>query len=178
MLLAVLFYLDEGIGLLFPGLTACLVHELGHVLVIHIIGGKIERLELTASGAVLVLDTRYPLSYVEEGVSSFAGPMANFVCGGVAAYLGHYLTAGVNFAIGLFNLLPIWPMDGGRVLCSALSLFWAEERIDKCILMVSFVLVGGLFSIGFMLIREFGNPTLLVTSCILLICIGKNYFLK
>ena len=172
LLLAVLVYLDEGIGLLLPGLAACLVHELGHILVIRMVGGRIERLELTAAGAVLVLDTRFPLSYLKEAVSA----LADFLCGGAAICFGHYLLAGLNLAVGMFNFLPIWPMDGGRVLYSLLSNCWDAGRTEKCMAVISAGLVGVLFWVGLVLMIQWGNPTLIVTSAMLLIYMVKNYF--
>ena len=178
LLLAVLFYLDEGADLLLPGLAACLLHEMGHIFVIRMLGGRIERLELTAAGAVLVLDARFPLSYRREAVSAMAGPMVNFLVGGVAVCFGGYLTAGLNLAAGMFNLLPIWPMDGGRALRALLSNCWDAEKAERSVAVVSGTLICTLFAVGFMLLERLGNPTLFITSGILLICGLKKRFLK
>lgn len=174
LVLAVLFYLDEGDGLLFSGLLACAFHELGHILVIRLLGGRIERLELTAAGAVLVLDPYAPLSYGKEVAAALAGPLSNLLCGGVAAALGCFLSAGLNFAAALFNLLPICPMDGGRVLCALLSGRLDAETVERVSAVLSGTLLGALLGAGLMLAKQLGNPTLAVSAGILLACTLKG----
>ena len=118
--MAVMFWLDEGVGLLGWGVLACVVHELGHLLVGAALGGRPRWLSLSAVG--LELNMEYPagLSYGRELAVALAGPAVNLVTGGICAQFGNYLLAGVSFGLGLFNLIPIPPLDGSKVLFSLL----------------------------------------------------------
>lgn len=178
LLMAVLFYLDEGVGLLFSGLLACVFHELGHILTIYILGGRVERLALTATGAELVMDARFPLSYLREAIAALMGPLTSFLCAWVAACANCYLAAGLNLTAGIFNLLPIWPLDGGRVLYALFSMRWDAVKMEKTMTVFSAGLVGVLFGIGLILLRWWGNPTLAVTSGLLLTGVLKKSFFQ
>ena len=164
LMLSVLFYLDEGVDLLGWSLLACSVHELGHIAIIYLFGGKIERLKLTAVGAELELNSKRPLSYVQECLAALAGPMANLFLAGVAMGGRLFLLAGLSLGQGVFNLLPLLPLDGGRCLYFALgrivNINWAEAVL--CV--TSAVTTGILLGIGFVFGHIFGNITLLITA--------------
>lgn len=162
MLLGLLCCLDQGTDLLGPGLLACALHELGHWLAIRLLGGRIAWLRLTAVGAEMALDGTRPLSYGRECAAALAGPAASLITAQLAARGGLYLLAGLSLGQGLFNLLPILPLDGGRALGLLLSLTGADA--ERAMGVLSAVLSGLLLGGGLILLRVFGNPTLLVTA--------------
>ena len=126
--MAVMFWLDEGVGLLGWGVLACVVHELGHLLVGAALGGRPRWLSLSAVG--LELNMEYPagLSYGRELAVALAGPAVNLVTGGICAQFGNYLLAGVSFGLGLFNLMPVLPLDGGRALWAVGPIWGTDGR--------------------------------------------------
>ena len=107
-------------GLLLPTALAALCHELGHCAALKLTGNGVARLSLSALGAELT--PRRPLSYASQLPTALAGPAASFLCAFLAARWGFFLFAGLSLALGLFNLLPIAPLDGGRVLQSLCAL--------------------------------------------------------
>ena len=82
----------------------------------------------------------------------------------MAAGCGLYLLAGLSLGQGLFNLLPILPLDGGRAMGLLLISLGGETRARKAMCVLSAVLSGVLLGGGLVLLRVFGNPTLLVTA--------------
>lgn len=164
VLLGLLFYLDQGMDLLGWGLLACALHEVGHWLTIRLMGGRITRLCLTAAGAELTLDGAWPLSYGRECVAALAGPAASLLTAELAARGRLFLLAGLSLGQGLFNLLPILPLDGGRALGLLLISIGGEDRARRAMCVLSAVLSGVLLGGGLVLLRVFGNPTLLVTA--------------
>lgn len=164
VLLALLCYLDEGLGLLGWGLLACALHELGHVAAVRLLGGGVKGLRLTAVGAELALDGARPLSYGREALAALAGPGVSLLTAGLAAGGRRFLLAGLSLGQGLFNLLPILPLDGGRALGLLLSARLGEDGAERVLAAASAVLSGLLLGGGLILLRIFGNPTLLVTA--------------
>lgn len=133
LLLALMLYLDEA-GLLPWACLACLLHELGHYGAVRLVGGRVRRLRLTAVGAEMELASPYGLSYGEEWIVTMAGPGASLLAAWGAARLGALLGgegwfffSGLNLITGLFQLLPVRPLDGGRALTLLLSALWSEE---------------------------------------------------
>lgn len=168
LLLGALFWLDEGVGLLPWGLAACAVHELGHIAAAAALGGRIEGLSLTVVGAELRIGYEVPLTYGRDSLVALAGPAANLLWGVLALALHWKLAAVLTLAVGAFNLLPIMPLDGGRVvyglLAGRLDIDWAERLMTA----LSGCLVGLLIGVGAVAAVQFANVTLLLTALWLL----------
>lgn len=168
LMAAVLFYMDEGVGVLPWAVAAAFLHELGHCLTSIWLGGRFGALELSAVGAQLRMDYSVPLSYGREIAITLAGPLVNLLLGVSAAYLKLYLLAGVSLGLGLFNLLPIEPLDGGRALFSGLSVLFGEQRAHQVLTITAGGLVGVVVGAGGIVAAYFGNFSLLVTGIWLL----------
>ena len=168
LLLGALFWLDEGVGLLPWGLLACMIHELGHVVAAAMLGGRVVCLSMTAIGAELDIKYAMPLTYSQDSLVALAGPAANLVAGWLALTLHWELAAALSLAVGAFNLLPVLPLDGGRVvyglLANRLDLDWAERLMTA----LSGCLVGLLVGVGAVAAVQFANVTLLLTALWLL----------
>lgn len=106
------------------------LHELAHVVVARGLGFRVERLELLPFGGVVQFDKAFDGTRGSEIAIALAGPLHNFVFAGLAFVLlrretvppgfGKFIFE-LNLAMGLFNLLPAIPLDGGRVFRAVLS---------------------------------------------------------
>ena len=109
-------------------LLASMVHELGHFLVLRILGARIRGIRLEMLGVVMETDT-FRLSYPKELAAALAGPAANLL---FAAFLAGrercLVLVGANLSLCLFNLLPIPPLDGGRAAELCLVWLWGPDR--------------------------------------------------
>jgi Zn-dependent protease/CBS domain-containing protein len=124
--------------LLFFG--SILLHELSHSLVAKRLGLPVRDITLFIFGGVSALE-KEPVSAKQEFQVAIAGPATSFILGALfllIAASGYALSeensppfavaeylAVINIAVGIFNLLPGFPLDGGRVLRAAL---WARSR--------------------------------------------------
>jgi stage IV sporulation protein FB len=106
-----------------------------------------------------------------------AGPVVNLVQAGLCARMGYDLLAGAGLILGLLNLLPIGPLDGGgllRLLCQFLLGPWAGERAAG---VVSLVFLGGLVYGGWvLLVRANGTPALLLFALWLFFFTISSFF--
>ena len=115
------FYRLDPVGCFWPFLGAAAIHEAGHCLAVKLCGGSIHALSLTVRGAVLQTT---PLSYRQEAICALAGPCAGFLLL-LLVRLFPWL-AFWGLIQGIYNLLPVYPMDGGRALRCALLSRWAS----------------------------------------------------
>jgi stage IV sporulation protein FB len=115
---------------LFTLFLLVLVHEIGHVVMALSFGWTVREVKLLPFGGVVEVEEAGGVPAKEEAIVAIAGPLQN-VWMGLAAWgcgqLGlwdqgwaEYVWK-ANLMIGLFNLLPIHPLDGGKLLQAALS---------------------------------------------------------
>jgi Zn-dependent protease len=109
-----------------------LVHELAHSLYALRKGGRVRDITLLFIGGVSQV-SEAPRAPRHEAVMALVGPLVSLVLGGLFLGLsaiagetsfglrfGLFYVGGLNLMLGVFNLLPAFPMDGGRVLRAAL----------------------------------------------------------
>lgn len=132
VLASLLLFLDRE-GAAPAVLAAWLLHEGGHLLLLYGTGGRVRRAELTLGGVRIETEKGRRLSYGGELISVLAGPGINLALALGCARLGErwYLFAGVNLALGVFNLLPVPGLDGGRGLALLKLLLTDEEKKRK-----------------------------------------------
>ncbi len=120
-----------GIAFLVAVFGSVLLHELGHALVARRYGIETRRIVLLPIGGLAQLEGE-PANPREEMAIALAGPAVNFVLAAVLFVLGTIVgsKAGyglldaltlANLSLGVFNLLPAFPMDGGRALRAFLA---------------------------------------------------------
>ena len=123
--LAAVWYFDS-CGIFWPFLAAMTVHELAHAAVLLLLGGRIESVRL--SFAQVELRTGL-LGDRTELWSTAAGPGINLLCGWLfRRWMPAF--AAVSLLLALFNLLPVWPLDGGRLLRTLLRMRWGAAGVD------------------------------------------------
>jgi Zn-dependent protease/CBS domain-containing protein len=120
-------------------LFACvLVHEFAHVFVGERGGARVSCVTLMLVGGVSEV-TEFPRRPLGEAAMALAGPLASLALSafGFALFevarqpdlrFGLHYLGYVNLALAAFNLLPAFPMDGGRILRALLSLLTSRVR--------------------------------------------------
>ena len=123
-----------GLGLALALFGSVLVHELAHSLYALKKGGRVQDITLLMIGGVSNISTP-PKTTRQEAVMALVGPLtslflaavfyvANRVVAGLDSFdlqFALFYLAEMNLFLGLFNLLPAFPMDGGRVARALLA---------------------------------------------------------
>lgn len=148
-------------------LTA-VIHELGHGAVAERCGYKLNQITLMPFGAVVNGDID-GLKPKDEILIALAGPFTNLVVGlffvalwWIYPVLYAYtdLVVALNFSVAVVNLIPTYPLDGGRVLCSLLTVKWGKERANRFCKILGITLSCVLFIAFFITIKTTINLSL------------------
>ena len=139
-----LAYFDTA-GLFFPYFSAAALHEGGHLLALRGLRGQLQHVTL-GFGDVQIRTA--PLPPGAEALCALAGPAANLLCAGLFLRILPEF-AGVSLALGAFNLLPVYPLDGGRLLCALLRLALRNTRAARTLeLLVGLFCCAALLALG------------------------------
>lgn len=158
-------------------LFACiLLHELGHSYVAKSYGVKIKDITLLLFGGVSSME-EIPRDPSQEFKMAFAGPLVSLVIGfgllalhitaisfipaysGTSIYLMVGILASINIVLALFNLLPAFPMDGGRLLRA-----WYAKRMSYVKATQYAAYIGKMFAFLMGIIGLFSNPWLILIA--------------
>ncbi len=152
--------------------TCVVLHEFGHILTARRYGVEAHEVTLLPIGGVADMN-RMPQKPYQELLIALAGPAVNVVIGlglllGLGAFDPAALTrlddpaigllprlAAANLFLAVFNMVPAFPMDGGRVLRAALAMWLGQQRATRIAAQIGQLLA---FFLGFL--GLFGNPIL------------------
>jgi Zn-dependent protease len=172
------------IGFVVAIFGSVLLHEYGHALMARRFGIGTREIILLPIGGVAQL-TSMPRDAKQEFWVAIAGPLVNVVIAAILAIvvygvgpivglpgvesglLDSLLWANVGLAI--FNMLPAFPMDGGRVFRAALELRWGRLKATEIA-----VLLGRVIAVGLGLWGLYGNPMLVLIAVFVWVAAGRE----
>ncbi len=131
-LICVLAWLDGRLCLWFMAGVLC--HEAGHFLVLKLCGVKICGFSLRLTGAMICTGQT---GYGQECLCALAGPAASLLAAGISLRLLPRFAV-LNGLLAAVNLLPLYPLDGGRILRAALASYLCQEQMEKAIRLVTY----------------------------------------
>lgn len=164
-LLAIVF----GVAFLLAQFASVLLHELGHALVARRYGLRTRHIQLTPLGGIASIDSLGLVAPRAEIAIALAGPIVNVaiasILGLVTATTGASLYGFLpalmwaNLILAGFNLLPAFPMDGGRVLRAWLTLKKGPRVATR-----TAVKLGKVIAVGLSILGIFTNPMLIAVA--------------
>ena len=168
----IIFYFTRQIEIYSILMLFALIHELGHLLAGLLVGMQPEKLELMPFGVAISFKIK-PEEYnkkikkgnqieIKKIIVALAGPITNFIVIVIILNLNIELFKALtiiytNFLIVIFNLLPIYPLDGGRILKGILHINIGKQKAEKYINIISKITVTILTIIASILILHVHN---------------------
>jgi hypothetical protein len=145
------------------------MHEFGHALACRSVGGKADRIVLWPLGGVAYVSPPQRPGAVLWSI--VAGPLVNvallplslwFTSLPIDSDLNRFLySVGViNVVLLVFNVLPIYPLDGGKILW---ALLWFVMGRGRALMVASAIGIAGTAALGLMAIRS-GNSWLVIIA--------------
>ncbi|MBI5964481.1 MAG: tetratricopeptide repeat protein [Chloroflexi bacterium] len=193
-------------------LLCILLHELGHMLAAQLVGVEVKNIVIWILGGLTNLSRKAEKPF-HHLIISAAGPLVNiflaFLCVLFYVFISFLLLpnfqneglflwaqtfvnlffslALVNIILVVFNILPIYPLDGGNILHAFMEMLFGKSNADLITLVISIPILLGLIIFG-LVTRDY----LLLFSCVLIglaistlnrsslhwINMGANYLFK
>ena len=154
VLFLLLFYFTKQLYIYLIIMFFCCIHEIAHILVAKILGFKIKYIELHPFGFCCEIKPKigdYNRKFANSNIVEFkkiiiaiAGPLTNviliLILNTIFSYLENInLMIYSNLVIILFNILPIIPLDGGRILNTITSYYFPYKLNFKLTFFLSMV---------------------------------------
>ena len=188
-LILILFYFTNQIEIYTLIMIFAIIHELSHLVAGLVLKMKIKRITLMPVG----LSIEFKIPYEDLNIKilksnklelkkiliAIAGPLINIIIIFMSSFLNiklelKQLIIYSNLLITVFNLLPIYPLDGGRIFKSAICLIKGKRKAENIINKISnimFFLIMIIFSI---LIYYLKNISVLIIMFYLLYIVTKE----
>jgi stage IV sporulation protein FB len=149
-------------------LSFIILHEISHAIIAKFFGVQIKEITFSCVGLELSVERFYKLNYIKKIIILLAGPFINFIFYLIFRfYIKNNLIACINILLSLFNLLPIYPLDGGKLFIIALQNKF-KLRANNFIIIFNCASIIFLFILGiYQIIIFYPNISLIIISIFL-----------
>lgn len=154
-ILVILFFITNQIKIYAMIMLFAIIHEFGHLLAGILLGMKPAKMEIRPFGVSIDFDVKGKDYNIRIGKGNFielkkifvalAGPMTNVIIILIISnvfsfeYNDKMIMIFSNMALILFNILPIYPLDGGRILKGMIYMFNGKYTAEKYIYKISYI---------------------------------------
>ena len=164
------------------------IHELGHMIAGIVLRLKPKSLSLMPFGISITFETYgyKKLIEIKKIMLAFAGPFVNFIIVIIAIILNidyniKEMIIYSNFLIAIFNLIPLYPLDGGRILKGIIKIKKSEMETDEIINKISnysIIILTAISSILILYLKNFALVLILIYLWIMVVKENKKYTMK
>ena len=188
-LFAILFYFTKQIELYAMIMIFALIHEFGHLFAGLLMGMKPEKIELMPFGVSISFKINVKeynrkikkanILELKKIIVAIAGPLTNLLIILITSKLKLEIIKEItiiytNILIMMFNLLPIYPLDGGRILKGILHINLGKTKSEKYINNISKITVIIITAISSILILYIQNIAVFIINLYLWYLIIKE----
>lgn len=139
IILLLIFYFTNQVYIYFLFILFAIIHEIGHLIAGILVGRKVEKMEILPFGSCITFKNTVEeynkkvfkgnIGNIKSIIVALAGPCTNIIIASILYKLNSSsINIYINLLIAFFNLLPIYPLDGGRVIKEILHLNLGKKK--------------------------------------------------
>lgn len=146
LIFVIIFYFTNQLRIYLIIMFFCIFHELGHLIAGLILKMRPEKIEIIPFGLSISFDTNFDNNKIKEIIVALAGPVVSLILTIFCRYIDlKYITIQEavysNLLILLFNLLPLYPLDGGRIIKGILDIKFGTVEGEKLTSKISYITI-------------------------------------
>lgn len=192
-LFLIIFVITQKIKIYGVIMLFSLIHELGHLICGLFLGLKPEKVTILPYGLKINFKTKIDEYNVKVGkgniialkriILALAGPITNMICIiityiiekniGMELELYQYIIYS-NLLIAIFNLLPIYPLDGGRIIKEITYIKFGSKRSYKYTSLITEITLYTLTAMTSILIIQYKNIAMIILIIYLWVVVYMN----
>lgn len=179
VLMIILFYAFEGTHFTVYLLISAVLHEIGHIICTYRLHRKIEKISAEPFKICIEISNPNTLSYKEEIILALSGPLVNILIAATFFMLLQFTNLNfvedfqfiiiINLSIFAVNMLPIYPLDGGRIFYAALKQHFDYDIAKKVNDVMSVIILLPFLFLSFLILVMTGYNVSMIFICIFLV---------
>lgn len=181
----IFFFMFDNVNMYLIFLLFITIHEIAHLVVGLIIGGIPKKMTISIFGVSMEFYSYKKNKILYKIMFFLIGPLTNIIIGMVCnkILVQNELKKNIvftNYAIGIFNLFPILPLDGGKILKEILKKAFGFDCSNKIMIVLSkffLITISLIYSILIIEIKNIMILFLLIYLWYLYIIEEKKYYL-
>ena len=133
---------------LYTSIFSALLHEIGHLCALKHFGADILEFKISLFGGNIKTQNIERIDYLKDIIISLSGPMVNLYLSLIFCFFNKFFENSifieiimVNLILAVFNLLPFYSFDGGKILEAILKIYFNETIASRVITIISFIVL-------------------------------------
>ncbi len=112
-----------------------IIHEIGHIIIAYILGYKVVKINIFPCGLLSVFNLKINDSIFKDFLIALAGPLFQII---FFQFIKKYYF--IHLFLIIFNLIPIYPLDGSKIVSFFLYLFFPYKKCNNILFYLSYIL--------------------------------------
>lgn len=142
-------------------------HESSHILVGTLLGKNIRAFNISICGVSISFENDHyqtddkikdKMFFLKEIIIYLAGPISNFIL--AIVFKNVKIIFDINIALGVLNLIPIYPLDGNNVLKDLLLMCIDNNKVERVLKVLNLVIFSILLLLSIIVLINTFNPCL------------------